>query len=67
MAEMFQSIGRSIQPGERLHIRCGLCGRQVAWSRAMAVDQLGAKARPADVARKLRCSECGSRKITVWI
>lgn len=67
MAEMFQSIGRSLQPGAFLHIRCGLCTHQVAWTRDRAIEILGAKARPADLARLLACSACGGRKVTAWI
>lgn len=68
-AQMFQTVGRTMQPGEHMHIRCLTCGHQVALSRTQAIEKFGERATPAQVRSKLVCGEprCGSRKVTVWI
>jgi hypothetical protein len=66
--QMFQNIGRSMQAGDVLKIRCGLCAHQTAWPRAVAIERLGERARPAEVRRVLKCGACGSgAKVQVWI
>lgn len=65
---MFQNLHRSLPPGGVLRIECEGCGRKATWRRALAVQQLGPDATPADIRRRLYCATCGKvGRARVWI
>lgn len=67
MPQMFQTLARTMAPADTLKVECG-CGRRTTWTRAQAVKAFGEDASPADIRRRLRCTDCGrSNWATVWI
>ena len=67
MAMMFQTLARTMDPRAALRIECEGCGRRVAWTKEQACRRLGPDSTPHDVRRRLRCSQCDSRTVRVWI
>lgn len=66
--QMFQTLGRTMEPSDVLKIECVACGHRVEWTRAEAFARLGAGARPADLKRLGPCGKCGERRrIRAWI
>jgi hypothetical protein len=63
---MFETLQRTMQPRDRLKIRCDACGHQVDWSKAEALDRMGSDAAPFDIRRRLVCSLCGG-PAQIWV
>jgi hypothetical protein len=67
MAQMFQTLARTMAHSETLKAECA-CGRRTTWLRAEAFKVFGNDSTPTDVRRRLRCKDCGrSGWATVWI
>jgi hypothetical protein len=67
MPQMFQTLSRSMAPGETLKAECG-CGRQASWPQAQAMRVFGPDATPYDIRRRLRCLGCDRLDwARVWI
>jgi hypothetical protein len=66
---MFQTLARVMtSPVDTLHIACGACGHEAAWSRADAFKRLGPDATPVKARERLRCAVCGdTRRVRLWI
>lgn len=66
---MFETLARVMTASSQtLKIRCRVCGRRTAWTRAEAMAALGAHASPFAVRRRLVCKRCGARGgADVWI
>jgi hypothetical protein len=62
MAQMFQTLARTLKPHERLRIACEFCGRTTDWPRADAMRRLGPDTKPFQLRPRLRCSGCGKRE-----
>jgi endogenous inhibitor of DNA gyrase (YacG/DUF329 family) len=64
---MFQNLHRSMEGHERLSAQCEACGRKAVWSKEQACRIFGPDATPADVRRRLVCTDCGKATARVWI
>lgn len=65
---MFETLGRTMGPNDRLRLHCLVCGHAASWTRAEAVAAFGAFAPPWQVRERARCGRCGERdrvKVTV--
>lgn len=66
--QMFQTIARTLRPGEALKIQCDACEHRVSLSYAQAMEACGPDSTPADVRRRARCRVCGAEgRVRVWI
>ena len=67
MPQMFQTLFRSMAPGETLKVECG-CGRSASGPQTQAMKVFGPDATPYDIRRRLRCLDCDRRDwARVWI
>ncbi len=64
---MFQNLNRSMDGHERLSAECEACGRRAVWSKAQACWLFGPDATPADIRRRLTCTDCGRSAARVRI
>jgi len=64
---MFQNLFRSMQPHGRLQAECETCARRTVWSKEQACRIFGPEATPADIRRRLICTDCGQATARVWI
>ncbi|WP_309090787.1 hypothetical protein [Phenylobacterium sp.] len=62
MAQMFQTLARTLLPHQGLGLECARCGRRATWPRDEAMRRLGPDSTPADVRRRLKCAGCGARE-----
>jgi DNA-directed RNA polymerase subunit RPC12/RpoP len=60
---LFEMIHRTVSDERPLRIRCEDCGHGARWGRAEAIRRCRAEATPADLRDKLRCGQCGSRRV----
>ncbi len=54
---MFQNLSRSMRYHDTLKIECE-CGHKAEFSHKDAVQVFGGDATPADIRRRLRCTQC---------
>jgi hypothetical protein len=65
---LFENLGRTMAPADRLKLACETCGHRAEWDRRTAFRRLGPDAAPFDIRRKLRCGACGDGEhVRVWI
>lgn len=67
MAQMFQTLARTMNAKDSVTARCEACGHQARWTQAQAFAAFGPDASPYAVRRRLRCSRCGGGAIQAWI
>ena len=67
MAQMFQTLARTMGPHDVLKARCAACGHEGRWTRAQAFARFGPDASPHAVRRSLRCLACGSDRVDAGI
>jgi endogenous inhibitor of DNA gyrase (YacG/DUF329 family) len=67
MAQMFQTLCRTMGAQDVLTARCAACGRQARWTRPQALARFGPDATPFDVRRRLKCAACGSGAVQASI
>lgn len=65
---MFQNLHRMMSGAATLKLACDGCGHEATWTTRQAIDRLGGDATPADIRRRLVCSDCGQAgRVRVWI
>jgi hypothetical protein len=68
MARMFQNLGNTLgRTSDTLNIRCDHCKHEAKWSAKMALRVFGERAVRYDITRRLRCSRCDKKQVSVWI
>lgn len=68
MAQMFQTLHRTMGPQETLKLQCDGCDRRTTWTYAQAVAHCGPDATPSDIRRRLKCQGCGAEaRARIWI
>lgn len=64
---MFQTLGRMLKGGMTLKARYEDCGHAAQMDGSDALKVFGGWARPSHVRRRLKCRECGGKRVTAWI
>lgn len=68
MGRMFQNLGNTLgRQSDTLKIRCDACKHQTEWNARMAIRVFGARAVRYDITRRLRCSRCDKKQVSIWI
>ena len=68
MARMFQNLGNTLgRQSDTLKIRCDACKHEAVWNKRMAIRVFGERAVRYDITRRLRCSRCDKKQVSIWI
>lgn len=68
MAQMFQTLHRSMTSARTLKIQCDACDHRVTLSYREAVNACGSDATPMDIRRRAKCRLCRAEgRVRVWI
>ena len=60
---LFEMVHRVVSDERPLRITCQDCAHAVAWGRGEAIRRCRPEATPIDLRDKLRCGQCGSRRV----